>query len=130
MTAVEIIAKKRDGKSLTKDEIAFFIGSFVGGGIADYQMSAFLMAVYLNWMDYDETGVLTEAMLKPGREVEFPEPKHVYVDKHSTGGVGDKVSLILAPWVAACGVKVPMLSGRGLGHTGGNLEKLESIPGY
>ncbi|OGC91588.1 MAG: thymidine phosphorylase [candidate division Zixibacteria bacterium RBG_16_53_22] len=130
MTAVEIIAKKRDGKSLTKDEIAFFIGSFVGGGIADYQMSAFLMAVYLKGMDYDETGWLTEAMLKSGREVEFPEPKHVYVDKHSTGGVGDKVSLILAPWVAACGVKVPMLSGRGLGHTGGTLDKLESIPGY
>jgi pyrimidine-nucleoside phosphorylase len=130
MTAVEIIAKKRDGKRLEKDEIAFFINSYIKEQIADYQMSALLMAIYLRGMDYDETGWLTEVMLKSGREIEFPEPRRVYVDKHSTGGVGDKVSLILAPWVAACGVKVPMLSGRGLGHTGGTLDKLESIPGY
>jgi len=130
MTAVEIIAKKRDGQRLSKNEISFFVNSFVKGDIADYQMSAFLMAIYLVGMDYDETGWLTEVMLKSGREIQFPEPRSVYIDKHSTGGVGDKVSLILAPWVAACGVKVPMLSGRGLGHTGGTLDKLESIPGY
>jgi pyrimidine-nucleoside phosphorylase len=130
MTPVEIIAKKRDGGRLSKDEIAFFINSFISEKIKDYQMSAFLMAVYLRGMDYDETGWLTEVMLESGRTIAFPEPKKLYVDKHSTGGVGDKVSLFLAPWVAACGAKVPMLSGRGLGHTGGTLDKLESIPGF
>jgi pyrimidine-nucleoside phosphorylase len=130
MTAVEIIAKKRDGKGLARNEIFFFIDSFIKGDIADYQMSALLMAIYLKGMDYDEIGWLTEAMLRSGKEIEFPEHKKIYVDKHSSGGVGDKVSLILAPWVASCGVKVPMLSGRGLGHTGGTLDKLESIPGF
>jgi pyrimidine-nucleoside phosphorylase len=130
MSPVEIIAKKRDGKKLDRAEIAYFINSFLKGDIKDYQMSAFLMAVYLKGMDFEETGWLTEVMLYSGKTIEFPEPRRLYVDKHSTGGVGDKVSLILAPWVASCGVKVPMLSGRGLGHTGGTLDKLETIPGY
>ena len=130
MNAVEIIAKKRDGRKLSSDEISFFIDSFLREDIKDYQMSALLMATYLNGMDFGETGQLTKAMLKSGESVVFPEPNRIYVDKHSTGGVGDKVSLILAPLVASCGVKVPMLSGRGLGHTGGTLDKLESIPGY
>lgn len=129
MNAVEIIAKKRDGRKLSSDEISFFINAFVKEDIKDYQMSAFLMAIYLNGMEFEETGRLTEAMLKSGESVVFPKPNRIYVDKHSTGGVGDKVSLILAPLVASCGVKVPMLSGRGLGHTGGTLDKLESIPG-
>jgi pyrimidine-nucleoside phosphorylase len=130
VSPVEIIAKKRDGKKLDRAEIAYFINSFLKGDIKDYQMSAFLMAVYLKGMDFDETGWLTEVMLYSGKTIKFPEPRNLYVDKHSTGGVGDKVSLILAPWVASCGVKVPMLSGRGLGHTGGTLDKLETIPGY
>jgi pyrimidine-nucleoside phosphorylase len=130
MSPVEIIAKKRDGNKLSRQEIAHFINSFLKGEIKDYQMSAFLMAVYLKGMDFEETGWLTEIMLHSGEAVTFGEPRRLYVDKHSTGGVGDKVSLILAPWVAACGAKVPMLSGRGLGHTGGTLDKLETIPGY
>ena len=130
MNAVEIIAKKRDGQKLSSDEISFFVDAYVKENIKDYQMSALLMAIYLNGMDFEEMGQLTEAMLKSGESVDFPGPNRIYVDKHSTGGVGDKVSLILAPLVAACGVKVPMLSGRGLGHTGGTLDKLESIPGY
>jgi len=130
MTAVEIIAKKRDGNKLSKEDISFFVDSFISGDIKDYQMSALLMAIFLRGMDFDETASLTETMLRSGKVIQFPEPNEVYVDKHSSGGVGDKVSLILAPWVAACGVKVPMLSGRGLGHTGGTLDKLESIPGF
>ena len=130
MTATEIIAKKRDRKKLSHDEISFFINSHINGDIKDYQMSALLMAIYLNGMDFEETGWLTDVMLNSGKKITFPVPDHLYVDKHSSGGIGDKVSLILAPWVAACGIKVPMLSGRGLGHTGGTLDKLESIPGY
>jgi len=130
MNAVEIIAKKRNGQKLCSDEISFFIGAYLKDDIKDYQMSALFMAIYLKGMDFEETGRLTEIMLKSGESIIFPEPNRIYVDKHSTGGVGDKVSLILAPLVASCGVKVPMLSGRGLGHTGGTLDKLESIPGY
>ncbi len=130
MNAVEIIAKKRDGQKLSGNEISFFVNSLLRDDIRDYQMSALLMAIYLNGMDFEETAQLTEAMLKSGESVVFPEPNRIYIDKHSTGGVGDKVSLILAPLVASCGVKVPMLSGRGLGHTGGTLDKLESIPGF
>jgi pyrimidine-nucleoside phosphorylase len=130
MNAVEIIARKRDGQKLSKDEISFFIDSLLKDDIKDYQMSALLMAIYLNGMDFEETAQLTDAMLRSGERVVFPEPNRIYIDKHSTGGIGDKVSLILAPLVACCGVKVPMLSGRGLGHTGGTLDKLESIPGY
>ena len=130
MTAFEIIAKKRDGQKLTKEEIDYFVQGYSRGQIPDYQMSALLMAIYLRGMDFDETAHLTRAMLLSGDIINLqniPEPK---IDKHSTGGVGDKVSLILAPLVAAAGVKVPMISGRGLAHSGGTLDKLEAIPGF
>lgn len=130
MTPVEIIRKKRAGQKLTRDEMEFFIKGFVEGKIPDYQMSSFLMAVYFNKMDFDETTVFTDIMLHSGTVVNLSHVPGIKVDKHSTGGVGDKVSLILAPMVAACGVPVPMISGRGLGHTGGTLDKLESIPGF
>jgi pyrimidine-nucleoside phosphorylase len=126
----DVIRKKRDGLSLSREEIEFFIGGVTSGRIADYQVSALLMAIYLNGMDQTEQQILTEAMLNSGNILDFsdiPKPK---ADKHSTGGVGDKTSIIIAPLVAACGVCVPMISGRGLGHTGGTLDKLESIPGY
>jgi pyrimidine-nucleoside phosphorylase len=126
----DVIRKKRDGLSLTREEINFFIDGVTSGNVADYQISALLMAVYLKGMNQDEQQALTEAMLNSGNILDFsdiPKPK---ADKHSTGGVGDKTSLIIAPMVAACGVCVPMISGRGLGHTGGTLDKLESIPGY
>jgi len=130
MTAFEIIAKKRDGKKLSKEEIEYFIHGYAQGRIPDYQMAALLMAIYLRGMDFDETANLTRSMLLSGDIInfqDFPDPK---IDKHSTGGVGDKVSLILAPLVAAAGIKVPMISGRGLAHSGGTLDKLESIPGF
>jgi len=126
----DVIRKKRDGEQLSREEINFFIEGITRGGIADYQVSALLMAIYLKGMNDIEQQALTEAMLQSGRILDFssiPKPK---ADKHSTGGVGDKTSLLIAPMVAACGVCVPMISGRGLGHTGGTLDKLESIPGY
>jgi pyrimidine-nucleoside phosphorylase len=126
----DVIRKKRDGLNLSREEIEFFIGGVTSGRIADYQVSALLMAIYLNGMNEAEQQALTEAMLNSGNILDFtdiPKPK---ADKHSTGGVGDKTSIIIAPLVAACGVCVPMISGRGLGHTGGTLDKLESIPGY
>lgn len=130
MTPRGIIAKKRDHQKLTLQEMEYFIGAYVNGTLPDYQMAALLMAIFLNGMDAEETAWLTEVMCKSGEFVFFHGANRIYVDKHSTGGVGDKVSLILAPLVASCGAKVPMLSGRGLGHTGGTLDKLESIPGF
>jgi pyrimidine-nucleoside phosphorylase len=126
----DVIRKKRDGKSLSRQEIEFFIDGVTSGNIADYQISALLMAIYLNGMDDEEQQALTEAMLNSGNILDFSDISKPKADKHSTGGVGDKTSLIIAPMVAACGVCVPMISGRGLGHTGGTLDKLESIPGY
>lgn len=130
MQILEIIAKKRDKKELTKEEIAFFIQEYTRGSVENYQASAFLMATYINGMSNEETASLTHSMLHSGEIVNFNELPEAKVDKHSTGGVGDKTSLILAPICAALGLKVPMISGRGLGHTGGTLDKLESIPGF
>jgi len=130
MRAVDIIMKKRAGETLSADEIRFFIDGYVRGEIPDYQVSAFLMAVYFKGMTAQETAMLTRVMLESGEVMDLSGIPGPFVDKHSTGGVGDKISLPLAPIVAACGVKVPMMSGRSLGHTGGTLDKLESIPGY
>jgi pyrimidine-nucleoside phosphorylase len=126
----DVIRKKRDGKELSREEIGFFIDGVTSGRIADYQISALLMAIFLNGMTHDEQQALTEAMLTSGNILDFSDIAKPKADKHSTGGVGDKTSLLIAPMVAACGVSVPMISGRGLGHTGGTLDKLESIPGY
>ena len=129
MRAVDIIQKKRDALPLQVDEIAFFIGAYSRGEIPDYQASAFAMATYFQGMNAKETLALTEAMMHSGQVLDLSDLDGPKVDKHSTGGVGDKTSMILAPLVAACGAYVPMISGRGLGHTGGTLDKLESIPG-
>lgn len=125
-----LIEKKRDGNALTAEEIDFLIQGYTDESIPDYQMAAFAMAVYLKGMTFEETAHLTEAMMNSGDIVDTRSIDRPKIDKHSTGGIGDKVSLILAPLVAACGVAVPMISGRGLGITGGTLDKLESIPGY
>jgi len=126
----DVIRKKRDGEHLSREEITFFIEGVTRGTIADYQTSALLMAIYLKGMDDVEQEILTQAMLHSGNTLDFSGIAKPKADKHSTGGVGDKTSLLIAPMVAACGVCVPMISGRGLGHTGGTLDKLESIPGY
>ncbi len=126
----EILERKRDGKPLSQKEIKFFVDAYTKDNIPDYQASAFLMATFLNGLTIDETVWLTEAMLHSGIVVDLTGIPGVKVDKHSTGGVGDKTSLIIAPICAALGVPVPMISGRGLGHTGGTLDKLESIPGF
>ena len=130
MRPQDIIQKKRDGKKLSADEIKSFIRGVTGGGWADYQTTALLMAMFIRGFDADEQNALTDAMLHSGEILDFSELETPIADKHSTGGVGDKTSLIIAPLVACCGVSVPMISGRGLGHTGGTLDKLEAIAGY
>ena len=130
MRAVDIIQKKRDGGALESAEIGWMVGGIATGEVLDYQWSALLMAIYLRGMSPVETLALTEAMLGSGTIVDLGRVPGTKIDKHSTGGVGDKTSLILAPIAAAAGVMVPMVSGRGLGHTGGTLDKLESIPGF
>jgi pyrimidine-nucleoside phosphorylase len=130
MNAPEIIRKKRDGGELSREEIGEFIGGVTSGEIPDYQAAALLMAIYFRGLSVAETADLTEAMMASGRRLTFPELPEPKVDKHSTGGVGDKTSLVVGPAAAAAGLRVPMISGRGLGHTGGTLDKLESIPGF
>ena len=130
MRAYEIIKAKRDGRALAPGAIRALVDGYVAGEVPDYQMAAFCMAVFFRGMDDGETSALTEAMLRSGEVLDLSDLPGVKVDKHSTGGVGDKVSIALAPIAAACGVVVPMISGRGLGHTGGTLDKLEAIPGF
>ncbi len=130
MRAVDLIRRKRDSAELSRDEILFLINSYTCGDIPDYQMSAWLMAAVCRGLTRAEIAALTEAMLHSGRVLDLSGLPGKKVDKHSTGGVGDKTSLVLAPIVAACGLFVPMISGRGLGHSGGTLDKLESIPGF
>jgi len=130
MNIVELIREKRNGGTFTEKEISFLISEYIKNKIPDYQFSALLMAIFFRGMTTEETSFLTKAMLYSGKVVNLDDIKEYKVDKHSTGGVGDKTSLILAPIAAATGVYVPMISGRGLGHTGGTLDKLESIPGF
>ncbi|HEY2866928.1 MAG TPA: thymidine phosphorylase [Pyrinomonadaceae bacterium] len=130
MRPQQIIAKKRDGGVLSAEDIDAFINGVCDSTWADYQISALMMAMFINGLDDDEQNKLTHAMLHSGEVLDFSEIDAPKADKHSTGGVGDKTSLIIAPLVASCGLAVPMISGRGLGHTGGTLDKLESIPGY
>ncbi|HEV8245780.1 MAG TPA: thymidine phosphorylase [Polyangiaceae bacterium] len=130
LNPVELIVHKRDGGELSAAQIRALISAFLAGEVADYQMSAWLMACFFRGLSDAETEALTLAMLHSGRVLRLPSVRAPKVDKHSTGGVGDKISICLAPLVAACGVAVPMISGRGLGHTGGTLDKLEAIPGY
>src|SRR5882672_8753596 len=130
MRAVDVIQKKRDRGELTREEIAFMVQGLADEQVADYQFSALLMAIFLNGMTKEETLFLTEEMLHSGEVLDLSDIPGAKIDKHSTGGVGDKTSLIIAPTVAAAGITIPMISGRGLGHTGGTLDKLQSIPGF
>src|SRR5215831_13826526 len=130
MRTVDLIQRKRDGEELAPEEIDYLIDGYTKGDIPDYQIAAFLMAVFFSGMTDREVTRLTDCMLRSGDTVDLSSVPGVKVDKHSTGGVGDKTSLIVAPLAAAAGVVVPMMSGRALGHTGGTLDKLESIPGF
>ena len=125
----EIISRKRDGMELKREEISAVISGYVRGDIPDYQVAAWLMAIYIRGLSERELADLTEIMLDSGDSIPLDTVPGIKIDKHSTGGVGDKISFIIAPLLAACGLRVPMLSGRGLGHTGGTLDKLEAIPG-
>jgi pyrimidine-nucleoside phosphorylase len=130
MVVPRLIERKRAGEALTGDEWRALVAGYTAGEVPDYQLAALLMAVMFQGLDRDELGALTQAMLDSGDRLPRPAGGPPRIDKHSTGGVGDKTSLILAPLLAACGVRVPMMSGRGLGHTGGTLDKLEAIPGF
>ena len=130
MRMFDVISKKKYGEVLSKEEIEYVVQEYTNGTIPDYQMSAFLMAVYFKGMSYEETFLLTMAMADSGDRLDLSAVNGINVDKHSTGGVGDKTTLVLAPMVAACGGKVAKMSGRGLGNTGGTIDKLESIPGF
>ncbi len=130
MLIQDIIRKKRNGRELSRDETAFLIRNYTSGGMQDYQMAAFLMAVCWRGMSRRETVWFIEELVHSGRTLSIGSMPGRKIDKHSTGGVGDKVSLVLAPLVASLGVRIPMISGRALGHTGGTLDKLESIPGF
>jgi len=130
MHLIDLITRKRDGGRISPDEWRTFAVDYAAGTVPDYQVSALLMAIFFQGLDDEETYALTEAMLDSGERLDLSHLHRPAIDKHSTGGVGDKVSLVLAPLIAACGVPVPMMSGRGLGHTGGTLDKLESIPGF
>src|SRR5712691_10510597 len=129
-SAYELLNRKRRGAPLEPHEIETFINRYTAGNIPDYQMSAMLMAIAINGMTATEMATLTQSMLRSGEQWHLRDQYDFIADKHSTGGVGDKVSLVLSPWVAACGIKIGMLSGRGLGHTGGTLDKLEAIPHF